>query len=261
MPSSDGGRRLVAMLAAGAVVVSAALVGWVAVTLPHGGPGKGRGPVLVTSERNHDSGGMTPTPASSPPTSLTEELARLAATPLVPAAKNHGIEGEALTQPDLYAAEFVRGLLTQDYAEPREAKLAWVQAESTTTNEPLVVGLVPEGLRSRIAVFSVTDDATGDAPIPTAAVWEDLRAKHAHTTVRIDQVSEPPAWSNAVSAGRITDPGITAREVAATVTLHSDTGTRQRSVALTIHLDGPPTQARWKFVTVVDHRSMPMGES
>ena len=114
-------------------------------------------------------------------------------------------------------------LLTQDYAEPREVKLAWVQAESTTTTEPLVVGLIPEGLRNRMAVFSVSDSAAGDAPIPTPAVWEDLRTQHGHATVRIDRVSEPLAWSNAVFGGTDHRPRDHRARGGAIVTLQSDT--------------------------------------
>ena len=112
-----------------------------------------------------------------------------------------------------------------------------------------------------MAVFSVSDTRHGTALIPTASGWEDLRSKHGHATVRIDRVSEPLAWSNAVLGGRITDPGISAREVAATVTLETDRATLQRSVALTLHLEGPPARREWRFVTVVDFRSLPMGES
>lgn len=175
------------------------------------------------------------------------------------------IAGEATTQPDLYAAEFVRRLLTQDYDTPRGAHLAWVQAESTPTSDPLVVGLVPADLRDRFAVYSVTDTSDGPAPVPTEAQWVALAAAHASTTVRIDRVVEPTAWANAVRAGRITDPGTTARLVAATVTRHTTTAGHERtetfSVALSLNLEGPPSRADWRFVTAVTYTAIPMGGS
>ena len=53
------------------------------------------------------------------------------------------VSSEARQQPDLYAAAFVRELLTQDYRTSRDQLLAWVQSESAQSTEPLVVGLTP----------------------------------------------------------------------------------------------------------------------
>ncbi len=101
-----------------------------------------------------------PAPTTSPPSSAQPVVA--------PAPDTARISGETATQPDLYAAEFVRRLLTQRYDQPRAAHLAWVQAESAPTTEPLVVGLVPERLRDRLAVYSVTTGYPTDAPVPDA---------------------------------------------------------------------------------------------
>lgn len=171
------------------------------------------------------------------------------------------IGGEATRQPDLYAAEFVRRLLTQDYRQPREELLAWVQAESTPVADQLVVGLVPPNLRDRFGVYSVSDASDGPAPIPTQTEWTALGATAAYTTVRIDKVIEPTAWSNAVQAGRVTDPGTTARLVAATITRHtgSNATTEEFSVALSLNLEGPPTRAGWRFVTAVTYTVIPVG--
>jgi hypothetical protein len=173
------------------------------------------------------------------------------------------ISGEATLQPDLYAAEFVRRLLTQDYGQPRDELLAWVQAESTPVADPLVVGLVPPDLRGRFAVYSVTDTSNGASPIPPAQEWGALATSAAYTTVRIDRVIETTAWNNAVHAGRITDPGTTARLVAATVTRHTGTAvkpaTEEFSVALSLNLEGPPTRAGWRFVTAVTYTTIPAG--
>ena len=81
--------------------------------------------------------------------------------------------------------------------------------------------------------------------------------------MRIDRVIEPTAWANAVQAGRITDPGTTARLVAATVTRHTGTAGHARneafSVAISLNLEGPPTRADWRFVTAVTYTDIPMG--
>jgi hypothetical protein len=177
------------------------------------------------------------------------------AEPLVPST--------AQQQPDLYARAFVQRLLTQNYSAPRVRHLAWVQAESARTDEPLVTGLIPPKLRDRLALFSVTDERSGPAPVPSREEWGTLAQWNAHTTVEVQRVSEPLAWSNAVEAGRVSDPGVTAREVTATVTLHSGTQGHARtsltSVALTLNLVGPPTRDRWMFVAVITYRAVALG--
>ncbi|GAA2161043.1 hypothetical protein FHX52_3241 [Humibacillus xanthopallidus] len=172
------------------------------------------------------------------------------------------ISGDAAEQPDLYAAEFVRRLLTQDYSGVRTDHLAWVQAESAMTSEPLVVGLVPPELRGRLALHSVTERSGGRAAVPDEVEWRSLAAGQAYTTVRVDRVVEPMAWSNAVASGRITDPGVTGREVSATVTLHAQQQGREvtstTSVALTLNLEGPPSRDRWGFITLVTYTAVPV---
>ena len=189
------------------------------------------------------------------------QLERLRALmPVVASPATAVIVGEAAQQPDLYAAEFTRRLLTQDYRQPRGVHVQWVQAESTTTTEPLVIGKVPPELRDRLAVYSVTDAADGPAPIPTPAEWAGLAAQQAYTTVSIDRVEEPFAWTNAVASGRISDPGITGRDVAATVTLHSTAEGRPHiatySVGLSLNLEGPPTRRTWGFVAAVSYTAI-----
>ena len=189
------------------------------------------------------------------------QLERLRALePVVAGPATVVIVGEAAQQPDLYAAEFTRRLLTQDYRQPRDAHIQWVQAESATTTEPLVVGKVPPELRDRLAVYTVTDAADGPAPIPSPAEWAGLAAQQAYTTVSIDRVEEPFAWTNAVASGRITDPGITGRDVAATVTVHSAADGRPHiatySVGLSLNLEGPPTRPTWGFVAAVSYTAI-----
>lgn len=175
------------------------------------------------------------------------------------------ITGDAVTQPDLFAAEFVRRLLTQDFRTPRDTHLAWVQSESAVTIEPLVVGLVPTDLRDRLAVFSVTDNGDGSGLVPPADGWQALAAHAAYDTATVGQVIEPLAWRNAVAAGRVTDPGVTCRIVAATVTRHErvngkDTTTKT-SMSVTLNLEGPPTRTTWAFLAALDVTVLPMAMS
>jgi hypothetical protein len=175
------------------------------------------------------------------------------------------ITGDTAQQPDLYAAAFTTQLLTQDYRRARGAWVSWVQAESARTDEPLVTGLVPPELRDRWAAFSVTDASDGPTPIPTTSEWATVAAQAGRTSVRIQRVTEPMAWSNAVEAGRITDPGITARVVSAEVTLTTVVGGHTRTAATSVELglefEGPPTRDQWGFVGAVTYTAMPMGQS
>jgi hypothetical protein len=193
-----------------------------------------------------------------------QDLQRLrAVAPVKANGAPRPISGDQAHQPDLYAAEFVRRLLTQDYRSPRQTHLAWVQAESAPTTEPLVVGLVPPELRDRLAVYSVSDGAEGPPPVPTEQEWSQLAAAKSYTSVEVQQVTEPLAWTNAVADGRITDPGITGREVTALVTRHTfGSGvdhTQRFSVATAVNLEGPPVRATWGFVAAVTYTSIPIG--
>lgn len=165
-------------------------------------------------------------------------------------------------QPDLYARAFVERLFTQDYTTSRQAHLAWVQAESARTDEPTVTGMVPPELRDRLALFSVTDERAGPPPVSSAVEWNHLAQEDGRTTVTVQRVTEPLAWSNAVEAGRVSDPGVTAREVTALVklTIRAGAGTTTSaiSVDLTLNLVGPPTRAEWAFVTLITYRAIPM---
>jgi hypothetical protein len=111
----------------------------------------------------------------------------------------------------------------------------------------------------------VTDATDGPAPIPTAGQWAKLAEQAARTTVRVQRVTEPMAWTNAVEAGRITDPGITARIVSAEVTLTTVVDGHARhqvsSVELGLEFEGPPTRNRWGFVAAVTYTAIPMGSS
>ncbi|MGH3473219.1 MAG: hypothetical protein ACRDPG_14380 [Nocardioidaceae bacterium] len=143
---------------------------------------------------------------------------------------------------------------------PREALLTWVQAEATPSHEPTVVELTPTSLRSKIAVYSVTVATAGPAPVPTFATWTALGHMDGHSTVQIQRVFTPAAWTAAVATGQVSDPGVTAREVDAEVTVHTvvvgKPRTQRWSVALLMNLEGPPTRDGYGFVTLVDFREV-----
>jgi len=205
---------------------------------------------------------VTPEQASA----VANEVARLrnsqSVAPRISSIRNR-IAGEASQQPDLYAAAFVKDLLTQSYATPRDDLLSWVQAESAMTTEPTVIGLIPAEQRSKWAAFSVSQGST--QPVPTAADWTSLGLRQGRTTVQIQRVIEPVPWSTAIAAGEISDPGVTAREVTALVTLHTtEAGIGHKtvtSVALTLNLEGPPALANWGFVGAVTYDAVPVSRS
>jgi hypothetical protein len=189
---------------------------------------------------------------------LQQSLTRMRAQiPVAPAtsAQYPAVSSQARLQPDLYAAAFTRELLTQDYCTSRDELLAWVQSESAQSTEPLVVGLTPVGLRGRLALWSVQDDTGSPALVPNQTTWAALAERQGYTTVRIQKVTEPVSWADAVANGEITDPGVTARQVDAEVTLHTtDHGqstTAASSVSLTVQLEGPPARGGYGFVVAV----------
>lgn len=222
---------------------------------------------------SHDAGAVStsraPAYGERPPVSRQQRVAvnaavaRLRAMEPVEArtsAQRPSIGKQARQQPDLYATAFAEQLLTQDFRASREAFLAWVQSESVPSNEPSVVGLTPPGLRDRLAVASLADASDGPAPIPSAQVWAVLGHRHGYTTAKVRRVITPPTWTSAVAAGEISDPGVTAREVDADVTLHTTEAGRAQtqtySVALTMNLEGPPTRDDYGFVTAVTYRAV-----
>jgi hypothetical protein len=215
-------------------------------------------------------GGWSPTPSRAPSlpgassltagqqSDLQQSLTAMRAqTPVTPStsARHPAVSSQARLQPDLYAATFTRQLLTQDYRSSRDQLLAWIQSETARSTEPLVVGLTPVELRTRLALWSVQDDTGSPAIVPSRSYWAALAESQGYTTVQIQKVTEPVAWADAVATGQITDPGVTARQIDAQVTLHTtDHGqaiTAASSVALTIQLEGPPARGGYGFVVAV----------
>jgi hypothetical protein len=224
----------------------------------------GSGPTRMAAQPSFGPGSLT----SEQQRDLKQSINRMralaavepATTPQYPA-----VSGQARQQPDLYAAAFAGELLTQDYrTSSRQDLLAWVQSESAQSTDPLVVGLTPSELRDRMAVASVQDGVNGLAPVPSQSDWAKLAGRQGHTTVQIQHVSEPVSWATAVANAQITDPGVTARQVDAEVTLQTtDQGktTLERfSVSLVINLEGPPIRDGYGFVAAITYNAAAMGQ-
>jgi hypothetical protein len=224
----------------------------------------GSRPTRMTAQQPSGPGSLT----SAQQRDLEQSLNRMRALAAVEPATSlqyPAVRGQARQQPDLYAAAFAGELLTQDYrTSGRQKLLAWVQSESAQSTDPLVVGLTPAGLRPRMAVTSVQDGVNGPAPVPSQSDWARLAGLQGHTTVQILHVSEPVNWASAVANAQITDPGVTARQVDAEVTLQTtDQGktTLERfSVSLVVNLEGPPVRDGYGFVAAITYNVAAMGQ-
>ena len=128
------------------------------------------------------------------------------------------------SDPDQFARFFAAGLLEQDFRRPRTALLSWVQAHAAVSPEPLVMGLIPVSDRPTWAVASVSDASLGETVVPGQEEWAELARASGYQSVEIKSVSEPYAWVAAVAASKITDPGVTAREIVAVVTRRTSEG-------------------------------------
>ena len=115
-----------------------------------------------------------------------------------------------------------------------------------------------------MAVASVQDGINGLAPVPSQSDWARLAGLQGHTTVQVLHVSEPVSWASAVANGQITDPGVTARQVDAELTLQTtDQGKstlEHFSVSLVINLEGPPVRDGYGLVTTITYNVAAMGQ-
>jgi hypothetical protein len=251
--------RQIAVAATIFVVVATLLTLGVAVVIRmSSGPAAKPASSAQPSQVRHDAHAVEPQVPPGQAKAVADEVVRLRnSAPVKPriSSSRNRIAGEASRQPDLYASAFVKELLTQNYQSSRDDLLSWVQAESAVTTEPRVVGLIPPELRSKWAVFSVSSGPT--PPVPTIAGWTSLGLRQGRSTVQIQRVVEPVPWSTAVAAGEISDPGVTAREVTALVTLHTtEAGIDNKivtSVALTLNIEGPPALPQWRFVGAITY--------
>jgi hypothetical protein len=249
------------------VIVVAGLVLVSAVMLRHSSSRTAMPATQPTSVPPTAAQSVSPTLNPSQSAGVASDLQLLAAMTPVSAATSASypaLAGPTIAQPDLFARAFAVRLLTQDYQQPRSDLVSWVQAESASSTEPVVVGLVPENLRSKLAAYSVTESSDGSAvPVPSQAMWTSLKQRHAYTTVSVQKVIEPLKWSDAVAEGQLTDPGITEREVDAMMTTHWVEGKAHRSstqsVALTMNLEGPPVRSGYGFVTAVLYNTVAAG--
>ena len=227
-----------------------------------------RGPGLAAqappTTRNQVESTPTSTPGATQTDQLSQDIAGIAALPPVTAAtsrRHPPIPAELRGQAALYARSFATELLTQDYRTPRVELLSWIQSESTPSSEPRVVGLVPPALRPRFAIYSLTAALDGSpTPVPSEAEWTAWSRVAGYTTVAVQQVTEPAAWSQAVAAGEITDPGVTAQDVDALVTTHWLHNGRQasatHSLSISLTLEGPPSRSDYGFVCAVTYHSV-----
>jgi hypothetical protein len=115
-----------------------------------------------------------------------------------------------------------------------------------------------------MAVASVQDGVNGLAPVPSQSDWAKLGSRQGHTSVQIQHVSEPVSWASAVANAAITDPGVTARQVDAEVTLQTTyqgkTTLQRFSVSLVINLEGPPVRDGYGFVAAITYNAAAMGQ-
>jgi hypothetical protein len=225
--------------------------------------GEGPRPTRMTTQPPTDPGSLTEQQQE-----LAQSIKAMRAVAAVEPATSPqypAVSGQARQQPDLYAAAFAGELLTQDYrTSGREGLLAWVQSESAQSTDPLVVGLTPAGLRPRMAVASVQDGVNGPGPVPSQSEWAKLASRQGHTSVQIQHVSEPVSWASAVANAQITDPGVTARQVDAEVTLattdQGKTTLERFSVSLVVNLEGPPVRDGYGFVAAIIYNVAAMGQ-
>jgi hypothetical protein len=105
-------------------------------TTTSAGPSAGGGssPRTVTAQPSSVARSLT----SAQQLELEQNISRMRGVVPVDAAESRqypAVGAENRRQPDLYAAAFVRELLTQDYKTGRDQLLAWVQSESAQSTE------------------------------------------------------------------------------------------------------------------------------
>jgi hypothetical protein len=113
-------------------------------------------------------------------------------------------------------------------------------------------------------LWSVIDAPPGNpTPIPSPSAWGALAAKSARSCVLVQSAIEPPSWTQAIADGRITDPGVDARDVDAVVTTTSVVSGRpvvsRADVLISLTLEGPPAQAGYGFVDALTYSVVPIG--
>lgn len=143
---------------------------------------------------------------------------------------------------DAYAAAVANALWGVDYASmPRDRLLAFWRAELATA---LPAG-TPAGTTLAQAQAAALSTIAGY--LPSAAMWSTLAHDRTVSTFTVTGVSEPPSWIEAVSSGKIADPGLTAREVIGVQKITYGTGAARQTTTQTqqliVAMLCPPTTA------------------
>lgn len=160
-------------------------------------------------------------PASSPRTTSprrpaptnTSSLAAAPALSAQPSSTSSIVAPEAGELPrtasaDVYAAAVAKALWNVDYASTsRVAVLAFWR---TQLADVLPAG-TPAG--TTIGEAQAAGLSTISDYLPSAAMWSTLGRDGTASSFTVTGVSEPASWVEAVSSGKIVDPGLTAREV------------------------------------------------
>jgi hypothetical protein len=153
---------------------------------------------------------------------------------------------------DAYAAAVATALWDVDYAStPRDALLAFWRAQ--------LASVLPAGTPAGTTLAQAQGAALSTITdyLPSAPMWSTLAHDRTVSSFTVTGVSEPPSWVEAVSSGKIADPGLTARDVIGVQKITYGTGTTRRTTAQTqqliIAMLCPPTTA-WCSVEVFPPR-------
>jgi hypothetical protein len=153
---------------------------------------------------------------------------------------------------DAYAAAVAKALWDVDYASTtRDAVLAFWHAQ--------LASVLPAGAPSGTTLAQAQAPALSTITdyLPSAPMWSTLADDATVSSFTVTGVSEPPSWVEAVSSGKIADPGLTAREVIGVQRIAYGSGTARRTTAQTqqliVALLCPPTTA-WCSVEVFPPR-------
>lgn len=141
---------------------------------------------------------------------------------------------------DVYAAEVARALWNVDYADTsRAALLAFWRGE--------LADALPDGTPAgaTLAQAHAAAMATLRSRLPSAVMWATLARGQTVSRSTVTSVSEPASWVAAVTAGRIADPGLSARTVLGVQSISYGTGPARRTTRqtqqVTVAVLCPPT--------------------
>lgn len=148
------------------------------------------------------------------------------------------VPGGGTTSADVYASQLARALWTVDYTQEtrNEAERYW---------RSQLADVLPAGTPAGTTVAQAQQAALDalNTRLPSAGMWATLAASRTRSSFAVTSVSEPASWISAVTAGQITDPGLTARTVLGvqTLTYGTPTQTTRQTQQLTLVLLCPPT--------------------